>query len=168
MRKSITALALSSALVAGTAQGDMPGQGTFTLGLTDLFSSPVATAMPLGGAGVSSPTYNAGYFVTDDIMPYGSLTLSSAEDTAVLLRGGARFYGIPGDVSSLRTFIDGELLYFSNANDAVGLASNFGMEYHVSRHFSVSGRVGVSLVNPDVGDTVFNVGDASAGVNFYF
>lgn len=167
MRKTITALALSSALVAGTAQADTPGQGTFTLFLTDLFSSPLGGPGMMGG-GFSSPTYNAGFFVTDDIMPYGSLSLSSGNDTAVLLRAGSRFYAIPGDVGPLRTFADGELLYFSNGNDAIGLAGNFGMEYHVSRHFSVSGRVGVSLVDPDVGDTVFNVGDASAAVNFYF
>lgn len=169
MRKTMTALALSSALVAGTAQADVPGQGTFTLSLTDLFSSPVAVQGPgMMQTGFSGPTYNAGYFVTDDIMPYGSLTVSSGTETALLLRGGSRFYAIPGDTGSLRTFIDGELLYFSNGVDAIGLGGNFGMEYHVSRHFSVSGRVGISLVNPDEGDTVFNLGTASAGANFYF
>ncbi|SEP01827.1 hypothetical protein [Aquisalimonas asiatica] len=167
MRRTMTALALSSALVAGTAQAEVPGQGTFALSITDLFSGPAVAQGPLG-TGFSGPTYNAGYFVTDDIMPYGSLTISSAEDTMFLLRGGSRFYAIPGDTGSLRTFIDGELLFFSNGMDAVGLGGNFGMEYHVSRHFSVSGRVGLSLVNPDEGDTVFNLGTASTAVNFYF
>lgn len=172
MRKTITALAMSSALVAGSAHADMPGQGTFTLSLTDLFSSPLdmpsVANMPGVNNNLSGPTYNAGYFVTDDIMPYGSLTVSSADDTMFLLRGGARFYAIPGDVGSLRTFVDGELLFFSNGGSAIGLGGNFGMEYHVSRHFSVSGRVGMSLVNPDEGDTVINLGTASTGVNFYF
>ncbi|WP_290637247.1 hypothetical protein [Aquisalimonas sp.] len=168
MRKTMTALALSSALAAGAAQADVPGQGTFNLSLTDLFSGPAVAQGPMGTTGLSGPTYNAGYFVTDDIMPYGSLTVSSGTNTALLLRGGSRFYAIPGDTGSLRTFIDGELLVFSNGMDAIGLGGNFGMEYHVSQHFSVSGRVGISLVNPDEGDTVFNLGTASTAVNFYF
>ena len=171
MRKTITALAMSSALVAGTAQADVPGEGTFTLFLTDLFSSPLSVpggAAGVPGVGISGPTYNVGYFVTDDIMPYGSLSVASADDTALLFRAGSRFYAVPGDTGSLRTFADAELLYYSNFNDAIGLAGHFGMEYHVSRHFSVSGRVGASLVNPDEGDTLISLGTANTGVNFYF
>ncbi|MFV8835139.1 hypothetical protein [Aquisalimonas sp.] len=172
MRKTITALTLSSALIAaGAAQAQTPGQGNFHLSITDLFSGPLSSANPgvQGGIGApSGPTYNFGYFVTDDIMPYGSLIVSSGDDTNLLLRGGSRFYMIPGDTGSLRTFIDGELTYWSNGNDALGLGSHFGLEYFVSSNFSVSGRVGAEFVSPDEGDSSITIGSAGASANFYF
>ncbi|SEP10994.1 hypothetical protein [Aquisalimonas asiatica] len=171
MRKTITALTLSSALIAaGAAQAQTPGQGNFHLSITDLFSEPLSSADP-GAPGLNppdSPTYNFGYFVSDDIMPYGSLIVSSGDDTNLLLRGGSRFYMIPGDTGNLRTFIDGELTYWSNGNDALGLGSHFGLEYFVSSNFSVSGRVGAEFVNPDEGDSSITIGSAGASANFYF
>lgn len=171
MRKTITALTLSSALIAaGAAQAQTPGQGTVKLSVTDLFSGPLSSADP-GAPGIAppdGPTYNLGFFIADDIMPYASLIVSSGDDTSRLLRGGFRFYAIPGDAGNLRTFIDGELTYWTNGNDALGLGSHFGAEYFVSSNFSVSGRIGAEIVNPEEGDTSIAVGTAGASANFYF
>lgn len=168
MRKTITALTLSTALIAtGTAQAQTPDQGLLHFSITDMFNGPLASAAG-GAANIGGPTYNIGYFFTDGIMPYGSLMISSEDDTNLLLRGGSRFYAIPGDTGSLRTFIDGELTYMPNGNNLLGLGSHLGVEYYVSRNFSVSGRVGIELVSPDEGDTRITVGSTGMSANFYF
>ncbi|WP_290653530.1 hypothetical protein [Aquisalimonas sp.] len=183
MRKILSTLAVSSVMLVGTAQAEQPGQGSFALTLTHMSFAESLTAVLPGdfdpftgdfeGGGVASMssleemTYNVGFFLTDDIMPYGAIRVHSGDDTAVLLRGGSRFYQLPGDTGNLRTFVDGEVTIFADGVDVFGIAGHLGAEYNVARHFSVSGRVGAELFDADPGDTTFNLGVAHVSINFY-
>ncbi len=170
MYRTMTALTLLSIMAASAAQAAGPSAGDVTLSFTDVTSdnSTIAATGPAGQAAAFQPTYNIGFFVTDDLMPYGSITSQTIDDTAVLLRGGTRYY-LPLGAGNMSTFAAGELtILSSDASDATGLGGFVGAEYFVTPQFGISGRVGLRIVDPDRGDTITRIGAADMSVNFYF
>lgn len=121
--------------------------------------------------------YDVGYFVTDEIMPYGSFQHITNGSDYTLLRGGARFYGIPGDNADFRTFVAGDISLVSaevgNAssnvdNDRIDMSARLGAEYYFSEHHSVSAQLGAAITVPDEGDTGIHIGRSRLETTIFF
>jgi len=177
-KKILMTLAVALMMVTGAAQAQTDRAGDIALFYTDAFSSGNSLANVDPNLGIVSgedaamqPTYHLGYFVTDDIMPYaGFYQQNWGGGTATLIRGGARFYGVPLDRGDVRTFADGEMFIFlsNGPNDSIGLGGFAGVEYMMDRHFSVSARVGLRVTDNDNANSQVSFGTADLSLNFYF
>jgi hypothetical protein len=95
-------------IIASTAQAARPQAGDFALFYTGFADDDAFGARGFSGVAVDRPTYNIGWFVTERLMPYGGVAYQSRDDfSETVLRGGARFYGIPLGTSNVSTFVSG-------------------------------------------------------------
>lgn len=172
-KKMLTSLAAAAMLTAGTAQAEGAQAGDLSFFLSNVFgNSPTLTG---GQGGEIQPTYNLGYMITDNLMPYGGFAQQNwGGGTATSLRGGARFYLMERE--AVRLFADSELQFvLSNVDngDSLGLAANVGAEYNFTRNFGIAGRVGLRVTDndnntPTGGNSQVTLGAADVVLNFYF
>jgi len=179
-KKILMTLAVAMMMATGTAKAETAQGGDFAFFLSNVFGNnsflggnPV-TGMGGGEGSSLQPTYNIGYMVTDNLMPYGGFSQQNwGGGTATMLRGGARFY--LADRGDVRLFADGELFIFMNSadnSDSIGLLGNAGVEYNFNRNFSIAGRVGLALTSNDDGvnggNSQVTLGAADVVLGFYF
>ncbi|RFA37437.1 hypothetical protein [Alkalilimnicola ehrlichii] len=107
--KLISALVLSGSLaLAATAQAAQPKEGDFSLAFNP-FDSAAGAGFGLSVPSAAAPSYAAGYFVSDTLMPYGFFSLADddvGDDTVLAIGGGVRVYS--DELSSrIRPFLGG-------------------------------------------------------------
>lgn len=171
----IAATAAASVLAAGSAaaQNQQNQQNQIMMGFNP-FQEIFSQGQALGTvSSASAPSYMVGIRTSDQLMPYGYLSISDdgsqGSDTVFELGGGARFY-LDNISQNIRPFA-GAAFGIINAEDTgFSLGAFFGAEAMITESFSVSGQIGAEISDRgcDACDTAIELGTANVMFNLYF
>lgn len=179
MKLQRSLIALTALMFAGTATAQTstePQEGDTALFLSNISAFPM---------------YNVGYFLSNDLMGYGSLAFSNNDnDSGVAFGLGARIYGAPGTSEHIRTYWNADLQHttegfsggsssalaslgsFGGTSDVTTVAADFGAEFELAPRATLGAQVGIqvqSMDGPQGGSmTQFNIGTADILLNYYF
>ncbi len=176
LQRVFTILAALTLFTVGTAQAQKPASGDVALFVNNI------SALPM---------YNVGYFMSSDVMGYGSLGFTNDDnDSGVAFGVGARIYGAPGTSENIRTYWNASLRhnsedYISSGGiasfggglagrgiESTTLSADFGAEAELAPDFSVGAEVGLQWQDVEVaggGDnSILSLGTADLTLNYYF
>lgn len=181
LQRVFASLMAAALLTAGAAQAQEPAESDVALFVNNISVLPM---------------YNVGYFLTDDLMGYGSLAYTSDDnDSGIAFGLGARIYGAPGSSEHIRTYwnaalnhtgegfyrADGALASFGSlggeATETLALSADFGAEAELAPRFTIGVEVGLQwqdreTTDPTTGSTASNsiisLGTADLTLNYYF
>lgn len=161
LRKGLMAATLAAGLMsAPTAFANPPAAGDLALSLNPFFEGSVG-----------APSYSLGYFVSDTVMPYAFIGIEGRDvgDDVFTIGGGVRAY-LGGMSDRLRPYAGGAIGIVNAEDTGFGIGAFFGAEAMIVNGFSVSGQVGLDIVDQGCNGCSANVdlGVASAQFNFYF
>jgi hypothetical protein len=176
LQRIFAILAVALLFATGTARAQKPASGDVALFVNNI------SALPM---------YNLGYFMSEDVMGYGSLAFSNNDnDSGVAFGLGARIYGAPGSSQNIRTYWNADLQHTTDGyvngnsglasfgglgglgNDVTTLSADFGAEAELAPQFTLGVQVGLQVLSTEDSTgssfTQINLGTADLALNYYF